>query len=104
MHGYAKVLQDEVGPSASADGKIYLQRIITAAERMDELIQDVLSYSQISSLDLKPEPIELEQLIREIIQHYPSLSLVERQGGIRIESPLPRVTASTTALSQCISN
>ncbi len=104
MHGYAKVLLDDYQATLGTDEKMYLERILLAAERMDNLIQDVLSYSQLASIELKSEPIDLNKLVKDIVQHYPQLSSVAARGGIVIESPLPQVMAPEAALSQCLSN
>ncbi|MDB6019390.1 MAG: hypothetical protein JWR19_3879 [Pedosphaera sp.] len=104
MHGYAKVLLEDFGASLHPEGQIYLERILAASERMDNLIQDVLSYSRLTNLEMKSEPVDLERMVREIIHHYPALNAIAREGGIQIESPLPRVMVPAPALNQCISN
>ena len=104
MHGYARILLDEFQARLGPDGKVYLERILSAAERMDNLIQGVLSYSQLANSELQPEAIDLDRLIQDVIEHYPALSSAAANGRIRVETPLPRVMAPQAALSQCVSN
>jgi signal transduction histidine kinase len=104
MHGYATILLDDFQDRLGPGGKVYLERILSAAERMDNLIQGVLSYSQLANSELKPEAIDLDHLIHDVIQHYPVLSSAAVNGRIRVETPLPRVMAPQAALSQCVSN
>jgi signal transduction histidine kinase len=104
MHGYARILLDEFQARLGPDGKVYLERILSAAERMDNLIQGVLSYSQLANSELQPEAIDLDRLIQDVIEHYPVLSSAAANGRIRVETPLPRVMAPQAALSQCVSN
>jgi len=56
----------------------------------------------LNRMEIKSEPVDLENLVREIIQQYPAL--VEADGMIKIETPLPRVLVPEALLSQCLSN
>ncbi|HZQ45885.1 MAG TPA: ATP-binding protein, partial [Verrucomicrobiae bacterium] len=102
MEGYAKVLLEDFQQKVGTDGMVYLDRIIKAAYRMDKLIQDILSYSRVTRTEIKSEPVDLENLVRDIIQQYPGLSSLN--GEIKIEGPLPRVLAPEALLTQCIAN
>ncbi|MDB6122496.1 MAG: hypothetical protein JWQ71_1489 [Pedosphaera sp.] len=102
MQGYSKVLLDECGQDLKAEAQVYLKRIVVAAERMDRLIQDVLTYSRVARSELVLEPVDLGKLINEIIPQYPVLNFPKTQ--IVIDGPLPQVTASEASLTQCFSN
>ena len=45
MQGFAHLLLEENGRQVDAEGRDYAQRISTSAERMGELILDLLAYS-----------------------------------------------------------
>lgn len=102
MQGYAQVLLEEFPKKIGPEGTTYLNRIISASNRMDKLIQDVLSYSKLARTEIIAEPVDLEQLVRDLIQEYPSLSV--NNAEIQIETPLPRLMAPLALLSQCLSN
>lgn len=102
MQGYAQVLQEEFPGKIGPQGKIYLDRIVNASNRMDRLIQDVLSYSKLARVENNSEPVDLEKLIRDIIEEYPSLKA--RTTHIEVLTPLPGVNAPLAILSQCLSN
>lgn len=91
IRGYAQVIMEDFGPQLSADARGYLDRIMTSCNRMDALIQDILSYSKVTRDELKSGPVDLEKLVREIIQQYPALHAMN--GQIKVESPLPRLVA-----------
>ena len=81
---------------------MYIRRITTAADRLDRLIQDVLTYSRISRADLKLHPTDLGKLLRDILESYPLF-----QGptvDIRFEGDFPAVIGAESLLTQCISN
>jgi two-component system sensor histidine kinase/response regulator len=85
-----------------SEHRAYLQKISSAAQRLDRLIEDVLSYSLLSRSKFKLAPVDADQLIREIIEQYPGLQLPE--ADIRIEGRLPFVWGNEAILTQCVSN
>jgi signal transduction histidine kinase len=101
MQGYAKILVSD-SKELGEEAKVYLNRILVASERMDKMIQDVLSYSRIARIDVALAPTELNKLIGEIIHQYPGLNPPKVE--IVIDGQLPQVLASEAPLTQCISN
>ena len=102
MKGYADILIEEAAPGMTAEHQAFLQKIASAAKRLDRLIEDVLSYSLLSRSKFTLTPIDADQLVREIIEQYPGLQPPE--ADIRIEGRLPMVWANEAILTQCISN
>jgi signal transduction histidine kinase len=102
MDGFAKLLEDEFGSEVGDRGKDYIRRIVAAAKRLDELIQDALNYSKIAGGQLRAEPVDSDALVREIVDSYPNLRV--HRYNIKLQSPLPRVIANGALLTQCIAN
>jgi PAS domain S-box-containing protein len=102
MQSFAQILAEECGGQIGPDGKDYIRRIIGASDRMDRLIQDVLTYSRVSRHELTLEPIDVETLLDGILESYPQFHRPRAQ--IEIRRPLPRVMANEAALIQCLSN
>jgi|GEM_PF-1429215 len=102
MQSFAYFIGEDFGEILPAEGKEYLRRIITAAERMDGLIQDVLSYSRLSRTDIPLKPVQLRPLILSIVETYPQFH--EHLGCIEVSETLPAVVANEAALTQVISN
>jgi signal transduction histidine kinase len=101
MQSFAQLLSDECGP-LSATSTRYVERITNAARRMDRLIQDVLSYSQIVRSEFPLERIELATLLREILESYPPFQPPNAE--VDLDGIFPVVWANEAALTQCISN
>jgi signal transduction histidine kinase len=80
----------------------YLHRISASAHRMDSLIRDVLSYSNIIKAQIVIEPQNLDRLMRDIMESYPQWQPPTAE--IQIIGVLPRVLANQAFLTQCISN
>jgi len=103
MQGYAQIVaQAYAGKPLDAAGLDYLERIGRAATRLDRLIQDVLGYTKVLRASVPMGPVDLDRLVRDLIETYPSAA--PSGVDIQIEKPLPKVLGNETFLTQCISN
>jgi len=102
MLGFSDILQEEYGSKLDEQGNRYLNRIRSASARMDDLIQDVLTLTQMSRAEIVLERIDAGKLVREIAETYPNLSTGKID--IEIREQLPVVMANEAALTQCVSN
>jgi signal transduction histidine kinase len=102
MKGYSDVLLEEVADKLDEEHRSFLHKISSAAQRLDRLIEDVLSYSLLSRSKFKLTTVDADVLIREIIEQYPGFQPPEVD--IQIEGKLPVVWANEATLTQCISN
>jgi signal transduction histidine kinase len=102
MKGYADILLEECRPQLAAEHQSYLHRISSGAQRLDHLIQDVLSYSWLSRSKFKLAATDVDRLTREIIEQYPGMR--PPHADVQVEGTLPPVWANEAMLTQCISN
>jgi signal transduction histidine kinase len=102
MNNFARLLQDSHSTQLDDTGRDYLQRISTAASRLDLLIQDVLNYTQLIRTDVPLNRIDLHKLVQDIIEGYPDWQPPAAE--IQIEGALPPVLGHAGFLTQCISN
>jgi len=102
MQGFAEILLKEHAPHLDSDGQGLLGRIARAADRMDQLIRDVLSYSRIVRDEAPLDRIELEPLISGILETYPGFG--PDQADISVIGAFPAVRGNAAMLSQVLSN
>lgn len=102
MSSFASILLEDHSAQLDADGIGYLRRISAAARRMDELIRDVLTYSRVVRSDSTLAPVDLDHLVREIVDHYPQFS--PDRVEIKVEPALAAVAGNPALLTQCVSN
>ena len=69
---------------------------------MDDLINDVLTYSRLLRSEIVLRPVNLNDLIPFVISTYPQLQADGAE--ISIDGPLPTVLANEASLTQCVSN
>ena len=73
-----------------------------SAVRLDRLIQDVLSYTRILHSPLPIERVDLDRLVRDIIDTYPDGQPIKPE--IQIKGKLPKVLGNEALITQCDSN
>jgi len=67
LGGFSQALLDDYGHLLDATGQDYLLRIRAAAHRMSQLIDDLLSLSQIRRAEVRPRAVNLTAIARTII-------------------------------------
>ena len=102
MQSYGQYLVDEYGSKLDEQGVNYLQQIMRSAVRLDRLILDVLSYTRILHSPMPLEPVDLDLLVRDLIETYPNGQSIKPQ--IQIKGRLPKVMGNEALLTQCVSN
>jgi PAS domain S-box-containing protein len=102
MQGYAEALLEEYEGKLDPTGQDYLKRIGRAASRMDLLIQDVLAYSRVAKGEIQLRKVNVEGVIRDVIQNYPALQ--PDRATIKTVSPIPEVMGHEAYLTQIVSN
>jgi signal transduction histidine kinase len=102
IRSFAQILGEECLACNRPKAQEHIQRIASSAARMDKLIQDVLQYSRLARCELRLGPVDVEALLRGIIESYPAFQPPEVE--IQIEGTLPHVLGNEAALTQCFSN
>ncbi|BAN35672.1 PAS/PAC sensor signal transduction histidine kinase [Sulfuricella denitrificans skB26] len=103
MQGFAQALEEDYGAKLGSTGLDYIQRIVTSAQRMDTLIQDLLAYSQLARADIEIKPVSLTGAVMEALDQ---LDVEIKQSGaqITVAPSLSEVIGHAPTLAQIISN
>jgi PAS domain S-box-containing protein len=102
MQGFSDAVLESYGDKLDAQGKNYLERIGNAGKRLDRLIQDLLSYTRISRQDTPLAAVDLDKVIRDIIEHDTNLS--PPAARLHLDQTFPKVLGRESSLTQVISN
>jgi PAS domain S-box-containing protein len=103
IQGFGLILQEDYADQIDDMGQEFIQRMVASAERMDTLIQDLLSYSRLGRIDVHLQPISLQAVVQGILQEI-DLEIQQRQADITIVDTLPVVRAQRSILAQVITN
>ena len=102
IQGFAQALEDEEAARLSDDGKDYLRRIMSSSKRLDQMITDVLAYSRMNVEPLTRGTLDVEHLVRAVIDQNPNLQAPKAK--IELQLPLLKAIGHEPSLTQCISN
>lgn len=99
---YSDVLKKKYSGELDASGSNMIHNMTLAAGRMRELINDLLSYSQLQKQKLVFEPVDLNIVMQEILKDF---DVIIREKNAVMEVPvLPVITGNRIRLTQLFSN
>jgi signal transduction histidine kinase len=99
---YTERLAEMEADHLSDKGVDYLRRANSAAERMQQLIEDLLRYSRVATHGREFAPVDLDGLIHEVIEDLGAQ--VERTHAQIEVGPLPTVLGDEPQLRQLLQN
>jgi len=79
-----------------------LSMIISSAEKMNDLINGILTISRMGTIEMKTEPVNMDELIRKVLQSN-TFRLEEVNGTINVPH-LPQCHADKSLVNQLFSN
>jgi signal transduction histidine kinase len=101
MKRYAEIALQE-GRQLDPEIRGYLERIIRGGARMERLVEDVLTYRRLARRELTMKPVQVEKVVRDIIDQYPEMQAPRANVGIA--APMQPVQAHEATLAQGVSN
>lgn len=101
--GFSQVLHEDYASAMDETGKEYLERIVGSAQRMDELIRDLLEYARLNRTEITLGVVDLDELLTRTMQILAHESQ-ERGARVRWQPPLGKVIGQEVLLSQALRN
>jgi len=102
VDGFARILKEEHSAKMTPEAIIYLDRILTAATYMGQLIDDLLNLARIGRLELRRERAQIAGLVKQAIAELPA-EVQERNIEWWVE-PLPELNCDARLLKLIFSN
>jgi PAS domain S-box-containing protein len=103
MSGFSELLARELGADLCPVAKDYAARIQQSAERMDNLINDLLQYGRLNTIDLPVQEVDLEKVFSDVRVQLAS-EIESRQAQVIKKTPLPRVFGNRVVLQVALAN
>lgn len=103
MQGFSKLLMDSYGDSLEETGREFAHRIMSAAERMDTMTLDLLSYGRMSRSEVSLSPVSLERVWEAAVAQCEQL-LSETRARVTPLGPFPWVCGEEPILTQVLAN
>lgn len=95
-------LNTRFSSTLSSDGHDYLDRMLSSAKRMRKLIDDLLTYSRVTSNSHPFEQTDLNHVLHEVLSDL-EVAIEQFTGKIEI-APLPTVLADASQMRQLFQN
>lgn len=102
IRAFGGLLKEEDYDNLSEDGKDYVDRMLNAAERMQNLISDLLDFSRLTTRSKPFEKVDLNMVIDEVLSDL-EISIKEKNAKINVGS-LPTIEADKTQIGQLFQN
>jgi PAS domain S-box-containing protein len=99
---FSRFLKDKSYDQLADSSKMYVEKILSSANRMKILILDILNYSRLSSHDTYFEPTDLGNVFAEILDDF-EIRINEMNAQIIVE-PLPIVEVNRGQIRQVFQN
>lgn len=103
MRTFGQFLDRRIGKTLDKDAKAYLDFIISSADRMNHLIEDLLTYSKVNTEPLTREFIDTEKLLAEIIGSLDT-RISETGAKVVIQAIPPVIYGSPSRMRQVFQN
>jgi len=103
MEGLTAALVDDFGGNLDQTGHESADRIRQAASRMDQMIQELLSYSRLSFVQIDLQPIRLDEIIKDAVSQI-DYDLREKKARLQVKRSRYRVLGHQPMLVQVVSN
>ena len=100
--GFTSLLTRRYQAQLGGDAERYMEHIVNAASRMQQLIQDLLQYSRVGRDVQDFKPTECECIVTEEISNLQAA--IEESSAVVTHDPLPTLGADTSLLSQLFRN
>jgi len=103
IENFSRMVQDRYAERLDEKGQDFLRRVVRGAQRMDQLMTDILALSRAQRMDLPAEEVEGERIVEEALLRL-SDKIKESGATVRVTKNLPRFRANSTWATQGVYN
>ena len=101
---FGQMLAESLANKLNNDERENFNFMIDGANRMGELIESVVLYSQVSTEDVQFEQIDLNEIVEQLKSLELAAKLEETNSTISVPEPLPAVKGDPTQIRQLLQN
>lgn len=100
--GFVQLLDAESGPVLSEKSRGFLAHISSSAKRMNELIDDLLTFSHLGQFEMEKSKVDLDSLARDVLMDF--LPETQQRHIAWVFHPMPAVQADRALLRMVLVN
>jgi PAS domain S-box-containing protein len=102
LSGFAQLLRKQHGEQRETEDQEFIGYILDSAKRMQDLINDLLTYSRLGRHDLQPETVDTRELVEEVT--WSLAAAIDDADAEVVLHDLPCVQADRRQLEQLFQN
>lgn len=102
QQSFAQALLDEAAPALDETGRDYASRILSSAQRLDRLVNDLLVYARLGRNEVRFQPVELGKVVKDVL--HTLADQIENQRASVTTGSLEAVTAHEPTLNLVVAN
>jgi signal transduction histidine kinase len=103
IHNFAKLVCERNAAQLDAKGQDFLKRVVRGAERLDRLLEDVLTLSRAQRSVDPTQEVVLDDVVSDVLQQLESR--IERtHAKVRVVDKLPKLAADRRWVTQAVFN
>jgi len=103
LFGMATLLKKKLGDQVDEKAAHYLQRLLSNAAFMEQLITDLLNFSRLGKQEDKIEKLNVDHVVHEVLDQCTAL-IRDRKVKVEVKGPLPDVAFGHTSLCKVFLN
>ena len=103
IHNFAKLVCDRYAGQIDAKGQDFLKRVTKGAERLDRLLEDVLTLSRAQRSVDPTQEVSLTDVVADVLQQLES-RIEQKQARIVVAPDLPHLAADRRWVTQAVFN
>ncbi len=100
--GFLELLQRTKANQLDDDARMYVDAALRGAARMEQLIDDLLTYSRVGRNDHNRTRVDLHAVAQQLLDDW--AGVIEEAGAVVLVGPLPSVLGDETLLRQLLEN
>ena len=104
VSSFGLLLNESLAKKMNNDEKENLEFMIDGAQRMQTMIDDLLTYSRVTTKAKPPEPVDLNTIVHDLEKFELAALLEETGGNIVIPEPLPVIQGEESQMRQLFQN
>ena len=103
MRSFAQLLQKKYGESLDKSGNNYIKFIVDSSNHMNQLIQDLLTYSRVNTEEHELTSIHINEILEQTLAGIQEF-VKEKNATIEIKGEMPVLNANKTKMKQLFQN
>jgi len=103
IQNFSRLVHDRYATHLDDKGRDFLRRVIRGAQRMDQLMTDILALSRAQRMELPAEEVEGESIVREALRQLED-KIKETGATVQVAKDLPRLQGNRTWATQGVYN